>query len=209
MSNRVLCAACVVLALWTSTVSAQAERGFFASVNVGSSRTSFHPSSVARIDDREQSFDVAIGYAFGPYFAIQAAYHDFGHVTGFVVCPPEGCTADPDECPPGSVCVVFMLPVPVPVDISGWSARLTGSLPLGNRVTAFASVGVIDWRTSADAIVTLPGGRRVADLDDSGEDLVYDAGLRWHMSDRFSLQAVYERVDLDIESAKLGVTFRF
>jgi hypothetical protein len=102
-----------------------------------------------------------------------------------------------------------MRPVPVPVDISGWSARLTGSLPLGPRFAAFASVGVIAWDTSADAVVTLPDGRRVDDLDDSGEDLIYDAGLQWHVSDRWSLQAFYEQVDLDIESGKLGATFRF
>jgi hypothetical protein len=209
VSNSVLRAACVVLVLWTSTVSAQAERGFFASANIGSSRTSFHPTSVARIDEREQSFDVGIGYAFGPYFAIQGAYHDFGQVTGFVVCPPEGCMVPPDECPPGAVCLAFMRPQPVPVDISGWSARLTGSLPLGLRFAAFASVGVIAWNTSADAIVTLPGGRRVDDLDDSGEDLIYGAGLQWHVSDRWSLQLSYEHVDLDIESGKLGATFRF
>lgn len=209
MSNGVLRAACVVLVLWTSAVSAQAERGFFAGVNVGSSRTSFHPAPVARIDDREPSFDVGIGYAFGPYFAMQAAYHDLGDVTGFVVCPPEGCMLPPDECPPGSVCAVFILPVPVQVDISGWSARLTGSLPLGRRLAAFASVGVIGWSTSADTIVTLPGGRRVDDLDDSGEDLIYGAGLQWHVSDRWSLQVSYEHVDLDIESGKLGATFSF
>jgi hypothetical protein len=51
-----------------------------------------------------------------------------------------------------------MWPVPVQVAISGWSARLTGSLPLGPRFAAFASVGVIDWNKSADAIATLPGG---------------------------------------------------
>ena len=209
MSNRVLRAACVVLALWTSAVSAQAERGFFASVNIGSSKTSFHPTSVARIDEREQSFDVGIGYAFGPYFAIQGAYHDFRQLTGFVVCPPEGCMVPPDECPPGAVCAVFVRPVPVQVDISGWSGRFIGSLPLGKRFAAFASVGVIDWNTSADAIVTLPGGRRVDDLDDSDEDLIYGAGLQWHVSDRWSLQVFYEHVDLDIESAKLGATFRF
>jgi opacity protein-like surface antigen len=208
MSNRVLLA-CVALALWTSTASAQAQRGFFASVNIGSSETSFHPTSVARLDDREQSFDVGIGYAFGPYFAIQGAYHDYGQVTGFVACPPEGCMLAPGECPPGSVCFAFMQPVPVQVDISGWSARLTGTLPLGSRFAAFASVGVIDWDTSADAIVTLPDGRRVDDLDDSGKDLVYGAGLQWHVSDRWSLQAFYEHVDLDIESGKLGATFRF
>jgi hypothetical protein len=178
-------------------------------VNIGSSETSFHPTSVARLDDREQSFDVGIGYAFGPYFAIQGAWHDYGQVTGLVVCPPEGCMLGPDECPPGSVCFAFMRPVPVQVDISGWSARLTGSLPLGSRFAAFASVGVIDWDTSADAIVTLPGGRPVDDLDDSGEHLVYGAGLQWHVSDRWSLQAFYEHVDLDIESSKLGATFRF
>ncbi|MGH8192987.1 MAG: outer membrane beta-barrel protein [Woeseiaceae bacterium] len=209
MSNGGLLAACVALALWTSTASAQVQRGFFASVNIGSSETSFHPASVARIDDREQSFDVGIGYAFGPYLAIQGTWHDYGQTTGFVVCPPEGCMLAPGECPPGSVCVVFMQPVPVQVDVSGWSARLTGSLPLGSRFAAFASVGVIDWDTSADAIVTLPDGRRVDDLDDSGNDLVYSAGLQWHVSDRWSLQAFYEHVDLDIESSKLGATFRF
>jgi hypothetical protein len=57
--------------------------------------------------------------------------------------------------------------------------------------------------------VTLPGGRRVDDLDDSGEDLIYGAGLQWYVSDRWSLQVFYEHVDLDIESAKLGAEFRF
>ena len=178
-------------------------------MNVGSSRTSFHPTSVARIDEREQSFDAGVGYAFGPHFAIQGAYHDFGQVTGFVVCPPEGCVVPPGECPPGAECFAFMRPVPVRADISGWSARLTGALPLGPRFAAFASVGVIDWSSSAGAIVTLPGGRRVDDLDDSGKDLIYGAGLQWHLADRWSLQVFYEHVDLDIESSKLGATFRF
>lgn len=209
MNNRVLQAACVMLALWTSVAPAQAQRGFFASANIGSSETSFRPTPVARLDDRDQSFDVGIGYVFSPYFAIQGTYQDFGQGTGVVACPPEGCMLPPGECPPGSVCVVFMRPVPVQVDISGWSARLTGSLPVGRRFAAFASVGVVAWNASADTIVTLPSGRRVDDLDDSGADLLYGAGLQWHLSDRWSLQASYEYVDLDIESGKFGVSFRF
>lgn len=71
------------------------------------------------------------------------------------------------------------------------------------------SIGLIARDTSAAEIVRLPGVGSVDDLDASGEDLIYGAGLRWHVSNRWSLQVSYERVNLDIDSAKLGATFRF
>lgn len=199
----------VFLALTAGAVQAQADRGFFATAQLGRSDTDFHPSAFARIDDSESSYEIGIGYRFNEHLAIRAGWQDFGEVTGFVQCPEDGCLVDEDDgCPFGDMCFAFVQPVPVGVDISGWSARVTGSLPFAGRFAGFASIGVVAWDTSASTVVTLPGVGAVDDLDDSGEGLLYDAGLRWDVSDRWSLEAAYERVNLDIDSFKLGVVFR-
>lgn len=172
-------------ALAASAAQAQPSSNFYAVASVGYSDTSFRPTVNDVIDDDDQSFEVGIGYAFNRYLSVQGSYHDFGEPTGFA------------NCPPGVLCITVTTPEPVEVD--GWSASVIGHLPLGERLSLFGKAGILSWDTSASS----------SSLDDSGEDLLVGAGVSWQLTDRWGVELAYERVDLDIDSGKLGVAFRF
>lgn len=174
--------------------AARAETGFFAFASVGDSSAKLDELTFQPPSDDGRSFEIGFGYAFNPYLAVQAAYHDFGDYDSEVLCVPPDA---PFECPP----------IPFQADISGWSLRVTGSYPLGEQFAAFANAGVLVW--DADLSFALADDSAVFTNSSEGDDLIYEAGLRWRFSDRWNLQASYEKVNLDIETAKLGVLFRF
>ena len=181
-----------VAALLFGPGSAEADTGWFALAGIGDSSAELGPF-LGSVTGDERSFEVAVGYAFTPYLAAQAGWHDYGDYGGELPC------IVPD-CPQPSL--------PFEMGLDGWSLRVTGAYPFAGRFAAFASVGVLVWEAEQRfapvdglAIFTGPGTE--------GDDFLYEAGLRWRLSDRWNLQASYEKVELDIESAKLGVLFRF
>lgn len=198
-----------VLAMSTGTT--WADTGYFAVANIGDSSADLATSFSPPLSDDDRSFEIGVGYAFNPHLSVQAGYHDFGDFHGELElpCPPNSFCLPPDECPPGTICLAPPpIQVPFRVDVTGWSLRVTGAYPLGERFAAFASAGVLVW--DADLRFALEGGTAIfTGFGTEGDDLMYEAGLRWRLSDRWNIQASYEKADLDIESTKLGVLFRF
>lgn len=176
---------------------AWADAGYFAVASVGDSSAHLDSLFLPLPSDDDQSFEIGVGYAFNPHLAVQAGYHDFGEFDGEIA-----------SCPPATFCLSPPPAIPFQVDVSGWSLRVTGGYPLGERFAAFASLGVLVWDVDfrfvlEDGLVSFPG------IGTEGDDLMYEAGLRWRLSDRWNIQASYEKVNLDIESTKLGLLFRF
>lgn len=158
---------------------------FYAFANIGSSDSDFRTGVNDAVIDDDRSFEVGGGYAINRYLAIQGSYQDFGEPVAFAGCPPEV------DCE--------LQAIPEKVEIDGWSAALIGTVPIGQRFAAFGKLGVVAWDASA----------RSPSLNDSGEDLIYGAGLRWEVSDRWGVDVAYEEVDLDIRSVKVGALFHF
>jgi hypothetical protein len=76
------------------------------------------------------------------------------------------------------------------------SSITTAALPISNK---FAVFGMMARYTDA----------RSSSLIDSGEDLIYAAGISWNLSERWGNQLSHEELELDIRSNKLGAMFRF
>ena len=161
------------------------EAGFFASVSISSADSDFRPSATDVVSDDDSAYTIGGGYRFNRYFTAMLTYHDFGEPIGFAGCPPD------------FLCIQAF--VPEKVEIDGWSASVTGGVPLGERFEVFARLGLIAWDASA----------RSPSLNDSGEDLLYGVGATWNVTPRWGIQLAYDTVDLDIETRSLGVVFRF
>lgn len=171
----------LVVSLGFTVPAAAQDSGFYALASVGNADTEY--GRFARGSD--DAWQLGAGYAFSDRLSIELSYHDFGEVVGFGGCPPE-------------VLCLRRLP-PEDVQIDGWSGQLVGSLPLVPDLSLFAKAGWVGWEISAAR----------PSLRDSGDGLIYSAGLHWAASQRIALQASYEEVDLDIAAAKVGLVFRF
>jgi OOP family OmpA-OmpF porin len=74
-------------------------------------------------------------------------------------------------------------------DVQGLSTSVVGTLPLG-PIELFARVGMMFY----DVDLNLTGGRVI---DESGEDLVWGAGLGFDvLDDRLNLRLEYEQIDI-------------
>jgi OOP family OmpA-OmpF porin len=175
----------LVLALFCDTTVAQSN--FYVHGSFSNSNTDILLGGLNHVDDDNSSYALGAGYAFTPNVSLEAAYRDFGSHNGET------------DCPPDFTCLI--IPVLTKADLTGISLSLIGSIPLTERLDMFGKVGFTSWNVDFDGIS--------AAFDDSGEDFLYGAGLRWSIDDRWKVFAEYERHDLDLNSAAIGVNFYF
>jgi hypothetical protein len=74
-------------------------------------------------------------------------------------------------------------------DVQGFAPSIVGTLPIG-PVELFGRVGMMFYEVD----LNLTGGRLV---EESGEDLVYSAGIGIDVLDRLNLRLEYERIDIE------------
>jgi hypothetical protein len=74
-------------------------------------------------------------------------------------------------------------------DVQGLAPSIVGTLPIG-PIELFARVGMMFY----DVDLNLGGGRLI---DESGEDLVYSAGIGIDVLDRLNLRLEYEEIDIE------------
>jgi OmpA-OmpF porin, OOP family len=74
-------------------------------------------------------------------------------------------------------------------DVQGIAPSIVGTLPIG-PIELFARVGMMFYEVD----LNLTGGRLV---DESGEDLVYSAGIGIDVLDRLNLRLEYEEIDIE------------
>jgi len=184
---RVLSVLLVVISAAVPAMAAGFDRQVYLVVAAGQADTDARLSEVDEINGDDTAYELGLGYAFSPYLSVEGSYHDFGEPYGYAGCPRD------------LLCVAIVPYVRENVSLDGWSAALRGNIPLTDHLSLFGRVGLLAWDSSA----LNPG------LNDSGTDLLYGAGIAADLNDRFGLQLSYERVDLDIDSLKLGVMMRF
>jgi len=137
------------------------------------------------VDDSANAYKLFVGYEFPAIIGLEAGYVDFGT---YEVGDFEG-----EENSGGDV------------GLSGWTAALTGRIPLGSLFTIYGKVGYFFWDSEIDAAQDL------GDLNASGDDLFYGAGVRLNFG-KFSILGEYEMFDGDKISNdlfSLGVRFTF
>jgi opacity protein-like surface antigen len=170
------------------------EPGFYAFAGLGSAKSERALNAVERFDGDDFSYQLGLGFSINRYFAVQAAYHDFGKVDAIAGCPPELlCIADPGTgIVPSS---------PDTVNLDGVSVQIVGTMPLNTvPLQLFGKLGAMAWDSN---------WRQNSRLDESHTDLLYGVGVNWAPTDRWGMHLEYQKLDLDVRSFTLGTTFRF
>ncbi len=175
----------LVLALFSNNVVAQSDFYIFGAF--GNTNSDVTLGGENRAYDDKSSYALGAGYAVTRNFSLEAAYQDLGSHNGET------------DCPPGFTCLV--IPVPARAELTGISLSLIGSIPLTDRLDVYGRVGLISWDIDFDGISSA--------FDASGEDLLYGAGVRGSIDDHWEVFAEYRRVELDFDTAGIGVSYRF
>lgn len=175
----------IALLTLTSTALADstAPRGWFLEANAIDVESSGEQNAFV-FDGDESGAYLAGGYAFSRVFALQGGYYRFGDHAA-------------SDCPSTLVCTAVLHDDVV--DLEGVSLAAIGSWRVTDTLELYGKLGVLAW----DADFTVTGG------DKSGRDAIAGVGVGIWVSPQWRLNLLYERVDFDLESAGLGMTFRF
>jgi hypothetical protein len=131
--------------------------------------------AVERLDDEDTAWQAFIGWRLNPYISLQAAYIDFGG--------PED-----DFSTSGSS-------GNYKAELSGFAPSIIGHLPLG-PVEFTAKLGYYFYDIDITANIDDLGGN-VFESNDSGEDLMYGAGVGMTFFERLNAKLEYEKIDLE------------
>lgn len=167
--------------------AAIAQTNFYVFGAIGNSDADVSFGGLNRVNDDEISSALGAGYAITKYFSLEGAYHDFGTQNGET------------DCPRDLTCLV--VPLSAQADVTGLSLSLVGNFLLVDRFDVYAKIGLISWDTEFRGIS--------AAFDDSGADLLYGAGVRWSFEDHWKFSAEYARIELDIDTAAIGLSYYF
>lgn len=130
----------------------------------------------AGFDEIDTGWKIFGGIPVNQYFAIEAAYMDFGN-------PQEDFFGIKGE-----------------YEIWALGAWAKGILPVNPKFELFAKAGFFYWEL--DATRSLFGSTPVS-VSDDGTDFAWGLGATFNASDKFSIQLEYENVDVDIDKAVL------
>ena len=134
-------------------------------------------------DDNASAYKLFLGYEFPKFVGLEAGYVDFGSYD----------VSELEEVGGGKI------------EADGWTAALTGRIPLGKIFTVYGKVGYFMWDAA------LRAADDIEDFGDDGSDLFYGAGVRLNFG-KFSVLGEYELFDADEFSNdlfSLGLRYTF
>jgi OOP family OmpA-OmpF porin len=179
----------VILLVFAAPAFADNERGLYAGAGVGAfflkaDTVEDITGIVSEFDSDDTSFKVFAGWRFAPYFAMEAAYIDFG---------------GPDDDPGG---------VNIKAEIDGVAPYLIATLPLG-PLELYARAGYMFYDLNVEV-----NGQEAGSVSGSDEDLIYGAGLGITLFGRINASLEYEKLDLsgpvdDADAVWLTGAWRF
>jgi len=178
----------LILALFSDTAIAQS--GFYAFGAFGAfgnANSDVALGGLNRLDDDNSSYTLGAGYEVNQNVSLEAAYQNSGSHNGET------------DCPPDFTCLI--IPVSAQADLTGISLSLIGSIALSDRLDVYGKIGFASWDVDFKDISSA--------FDDSGEDLLYGAGLRWSIDDHWKVFAEYGRIELDLETVSVGIGYHF
>jgi hypothetical protein len=170
---------------WTAAAHAENDSGFYVGGGVGQFNVQIDDvddtdEAIERLDDDDTSWKLFAGYRFNPYISLEAAYIDFGGPSD--TFEASGSSGD------------------YQVELSGFAPYVIGTLPLG-PVELFAKVGYYFYDVDVTADLDDLGGD-VFSSSDSGEDLLYGAGIGATFFDHLHARLEYEKIDSnDVDDA--------
>jgi OOP family OmpA-OmpF porin len=188
LTNRLSIVACV-LGLTILADTAIAQSGFYAFGSFGTTDFDISFSTLARVDGNDDNYKLGAGYVVNRNLSLEVAYHDFGNQNART------------DCPPDFACVALLLPLRTRADSTAYSLSVIGSIPVTERFDVFGKVGIAGWDVGFEGISSV--------FDTSGEDLLYGAGLRWSINDHWKVFAEYEKIELGVDTAGIGVSYHF
>jgi Outer membrane protein beta-barrel domain len=133
-------------------------------------------NAIERLDDDDRAWKAFAGYRFGRFFAVEAAYIDFG--TPNSRSSASGSSGD------------------YRVKLSGFAPYVIGTLPIG-PIELFAKVGYYFYDVDLKVDIDDP---LAPDFDSSksAEDLLYGGGIGATFFQRLNVRLEYERIDSDV-----------
>ncbi len=138
------------------------------------------------VDDTRNSYKFFLGYELPAFLGVEAAWVNFGTFDGTI-------TSAGDSTHVG-------------YDAKTVTAALTGRIPLGPFITAYAKAGALYWSTDVSLTGTATDPHFEAGSD-HGRDWFYGAGVRLNLG-KFSVLGEWERYtlrDVDINAVSAGV----
>ena len=195
--THALCALLVAAVLLP--VSQAGAQGFYAAAGLGQGSVSVDKGALKRqiesmtgdtitsikLDDSDMSWHARIGYAFNGYVGIEAAYYDFGEITGRI----EADSFDPDELA-DAVSAVF------PAAPHGGALQGRLGWPFSDEFSIGARAGIMFWNSDETARL-VSGDSGSAKSSEDGSDFVWGIDLVWQHWSHFGLTLEMNRVEAD------------
>ena len=177
----------VVLAILSD--AAIAEGNFYVSGAMGNADADISLNAQNRVYGDDDGYTLGGGYTFNQNLSLEVAYKDFGRQSAAT------------DCPPDFACVALVIPLTTTADLKAISVSLIGSIPLTEKFELFGEVGIASWDVDYEGISSA--------FNTSGEDLLYGAGVRWAINDNWKVFVEYGKIDLDFETAGVGMSYHF
>jgi OmpA-OmpF porin, OOP family len=185
MSSRRIVVVAIVLVFGLGFATRAGAQGAYLGGAYSWATLSTEDVSVDLVKDNASAYKVFLGYEFPQFAGLEAGYIHFGSYDVAGNGAHEGTTGT--------------------LSSSGWTAGLTGRIPLGSILTIYGKVGYFWWDAEVKA------AESIGDLAKSGNDLFYGAGLRLNIG-KVSILGEYERFDspeLKNDLFSLGLRFSF
>jgi OmpA-OmpF porin, OOP family len=160
--------------------------------------TGVRPSS--SLDDKDTMIAFQVGYKVNRNFALEAGYYDLGKAT-YRATFPGAVTATED------------------VMATGWGLSAVGILPMADKFSLFARLGMIDGKIEETARVSGPGGSASASATATKWKPMYGIGAMYDFTDAVTVRAEYQKFSKlgdenttgegDVTGFTLGLMFHF
>jgi opacity protein-like surface antigen len=200
-SKKKTAATVIMVASLLTAHSAMAETGagWYAGANIGSAKSSLdNRLSIENEDLSATAVAIHGGYRFARHFAIEATYADMGDYRYTLT----NCI---------EVCIPELVPAEVEHSVKRLDLALAGSISVGERLEAYARLGVAN--TSVDTKARSLSG--TSQRERSGLAATYGVGMRAHFDGPWSLRLQWDRtrysedLEMDIDVVWLGAEYRF
>jgi len=127
------------------------------------------------VDDSATGYKVFGGYNVAKYFSVEGSYVD-------------GASVNIDAAPYTSS-----------IETSGFAFRAMGVLPLRERLSLFADLGMYMWNGDA----TISDGNSTASGSEDGTDPVYGIGMGWQVIPKGNVRVEIERYEASVEGTSM------
>ena len=125
-------------------------------------------------DDKDRTIKGFAGFKFNDHIAVESSIHDFGKAEDGIYSS----------------------------QLRGISIAAAGFLPLNEKVSLFAKLGILHWENKVRA-------KGFGSNTYNGEEFFFAAGAQMHLIDNFALRAELERFEIDLGNNNINVERKY